>query len=192
MDIASILGFGAIGLGFLLAFLAYRLLAGGEARERPVYIYMAFCLALLGVGAALQYSDSRYKTALEQKTRDYDNLKALYETQATNLIAAQNNLTETQGKLSSTLALLASAQTSLGNANSQNKKMADSMKAIVDTLAATTGPLQAAAGHVTAGTVCPGGPHGEPLPNGNVDGANISSAQANIASAAKIAQQYVP
>ena len=53
MDIASILGFGAIGLGFLLAFLAYRLLATGEARERPIYIYMAFCLALLGVGAAL-------------------------------------------------------------------------------------------------------------------------------------------
>jgi hypothetical protein len=59
MGIVSILGFGAIGLGFLLAYLAYRLLAKDPTRERPIYVYMAFCLVLVGVGAALQFDESR-------------------------------------------------------------------------------------------------------------------------------------
>jgi hypothetical protein len=87
MNIASILGFGAIGLGFLLALLAYRLLATGQARERPVYIYMAFCLALLGVGAFLQYSDNRSlaaaQTALDtakgENKRLADSMKAIVD-----------------------------------------------------------------------------------------------------------------
>jgi hypothetical protein len=67
--IASILELGPIGLSLLLAVLvyrfavlAYRLLPpkpGGEVQERPIYLFMAFCLALLGVSAALQYSESK-------------------------------------------------------------------------------------------------------------------------------------
>jgi hypothetical protein len=191
MDIASILGFGAIGLGFLLAFLAYRLLATNDARERPVYIYMVFCLALLGVGAALQYSDNRYKTALEQKTKDYDSLKAQYDATAKNLVGSQNNLTETQDKLSSTLTSLAAAQTALNNSKSESKRLADSMKAIVETLAPTTAPLQQVQGVVT-GLACSGGAHGEPMNGGAEYGQKISGALSQISAATKIAQQYVP
>jgi hypothetical protein len=98
-DIGSILGYGAIGLGFLLALLAYRLLAAGKARERPVYIYMVFCLALLGVGATLQYSDNKYKTLLEQKTKDYerlaDSMKAIVDT----LTPTAKPLQEVEGQI---------------------------------------------------------------------------------------------
>jgi hypothetical protein len=76
MNITSILGFGAIGLGFLLALFAYRLLAKGVTRERPFYIYLAFCLALLGVGAALQYSDN---TAKSENKRLEDSMKAIVD-----------------------------------------------------------------------------------------------------------------
>jgi hypothetical protein len=59
MDIASILSYGAIGLGFLLAYLAYQLLASGMASERQVYTYMAFCLSLLIIGGVIQYFDNK-------------------------------------------------------------------------------------------------------------------------------------
>jgi hypothetical protein len=191
MDIASILGFGAIGLGFLLALLAYRLLATGEARERPVYIYMVFCLALLGVGAALQWSDNGYKTALEQKTKDYDNLKGQDDTTIKNMTSAQNNLTETQDKLSSTLTSLAAAQTALNNAKSENKRLTDGMKAIVDALTPTAGPLQQVQVAVT-GLACGGGHNGVAMNGGSEYGAKISGALSQISAATKIAQQYVP
>jgi hypothetical protein len=44
---------GAIGLGFLLAFLTYLLIRGG-ARGAPIYVFMFFCFALVMVGAILQ------------------------------------------------------------------------------------------------------------------------------------------
>lgn len=191
MDIASILGFGAIGLGFLLAFLAYRLLATNEARERPVYIYMAFCLALLGVGAALQYSDNHYKAALEQKNKDYESLRAQLDATAKNLIAAQATLSENQEKLSSTLTSLAAAQAAVNNAKGENKRLADGMKAIVETLAPTTGPLREVQGAVT-GLACSGGAHGIPMNGGAEYGQKVSGALAQISAATKIAQQYVP
>ena len=49
MDVVSILSLGAIGLGFLLAYLAYRLLAGGQTNERTIYVFMVFCLTLVAV-----------------------------------------------------------------------------------------------------------------------------------------------
>lgn len=55
MDIVSILSLGTVGLGFLLAFLAFRLLSGEKPRERPIYIFMLFCLILVVIGAALQF-----------------------------------------------------------------------------------------------------------------------------------------
>jgi hypothetical protein len=55
-DPTSILGYGAIGLGFLLAFFAYRLLGRPNIKERPIYVFEIFCLALVLIGAALQYA----------------------------------------------------------------------------------------------------------------------------------------
>lgn len=54
MDVPAILSAGAIGLGFLLAFLTYLLIRGGE-RGTPVYVFMCFCFGLVLVGAVLQY-----------------------------------------------------------------------------------------------------------------------------------------
>jgi hypothetical protein len=59
MDPGKILSYGAIGLGFLLAFLAYRLLASEQKRDTPrapmvhaIYTFMlfAFLLSILGFG----------------------------------------------------------------------------------------------------------------------------------------------
>lgn len=93
----------------------------------------------VGVGAMLQYSDNHYKTALEQKTKDYDSLSAQLDATAKNLVGTQSTISETQEKLSSTLTSLAAAQAALNNAKAENKRLADGMKAIVETLAPTTG-----------------------------------------------------
>ena len=50
-DPTSILGYGAIGLGFLLAFFAYRLLGRPNIKERPIYVFEIFCLALVLITA---------------------------------------------------------------------------------------------------------------------------------------------
>src|ERR1700740_1849501 len=99
MDIASILGFGAIGLGFLLAVLAYRLLANSQQKERPIYIFMVFCLALLGVGAALQYTDSSSKAALAQTTKDLDSVKEQHKGAEKDLAEAKRQIGDLQRKL---------------------------------------------------------------------------------------------
>lgn len=56
MNIVSILGLGSIGLGFLLAFLTYRLLTKEREQNLPIYVFQVFCFLLVLVGAALQYS----------------------------------------------------------------------------------------------------------------------------------------
>jgi hypothetical protein len=57
LDVVKILSYGVIGLGFLLAFLAYRLLAQEQRREqvrsealRSIYLFMAFAVVLCLVG----------------------------------------------------------------------------------------------------------------------------------------------
>jgi hypothetical protein len=42
---ASILGYGAIGLGFLLAVLAYRLLRKGNVKDTQIYVFEVFALS---------------------------------------------------------------------------------------------------------------------------------------------------
>src|SRR5260370_31206547 len=56
MDYAKILSYGAIGLGFLLAILAYRLLRAHPGKERPIYVFMGFCIVLVLIGSILQYA----------------------------------------------------------------------------------------------------------------------------------------
>jgi hypothetical protein len=62
IDPARLLGYGAIGFGFLLAFLSYLLLSGEQKREEPrksmvraIYSFMAFAffLSFLGFGSEL-------------------------------------------------------------------------------------------------------------------------------------------
>lgn len=59
LDIAKVLSFGAIGLGFLLALFAYRLLAAEQGRAnsrasmlKAVYVFMAFSIVLTLIGLA--------------------------------------------------------------------------------------------------------------------------------------------
>jgi hypothetical protein len=73
-SVASILGYGAIGLGFLLALLAYRLLGKPGIKERPIYVFEVFCLVLVLVGAFLQYSDGQRR--VDASTHETDALRA--------------------------------------------------------------------------------------------------------------------
>jgi hypothetical protein len=61
MDFVSILQFGAIGLGFLLAFLAYKLLANEQSRDTPrsniitaIYVFMVFSFLLVILGGSFK------------------------------------------------------------------------------------------------------------------------------------------
>lgn len=66
MDIVKILGYGVSGLGFLLAFLAYRLLSQAQRNPSPsshvfraIYVFMAFSFALCILGLASQFFNGR-------------------------------------------------------------------------------------------------------------------------------------
>lgn len=65
MTVIEILGAGAMGLGFLLAYLTYRLLAENRTNNRPIYAYQVFCFLLVLVGAFLQYSSMGSTAALD-------------------------------------------------------------------------------------------------------------------------------
>jgi hypothetical protein len=67
LSVYNILGYGVIGLGFLLAFFAYCLLAREQQKaeaSRPVltaiYVFMLFSVVLCGAGFASEYI--RYRT----------------------------------------------------------------------------------------------------------------------------------
>ena len=90
--------------------------------------YMASCLVLLGVGAStLLYSNALQKKALEQKTTDYDTLKAQYDSTAKYLATAQNALTESKGKLWDALKLWNAAQASANNYMGESRRLTDDM-----------------------------------------------------------------
>jgi hypothetical protein len=83
MSITSILGYGAIGLGFLLAYLAYRLLLQEQGTKTPrpeilkaIYLFECFCVVLVVLGSILQYSANEDKAKAEllsEKNRALDN-----------------------------------------------------------------------------------------------------------------------
>lgn len=54
LSVYEILGYGVIGLGFLLAFLAYLLLRKDRSKPGPVYVFMVFCVVLCGIGLYAQ------------------------------------------------------------------------------------------------------------------------------------------
>ncbi len=92
MDVVSILQIGVVGLGFLLAFLAYKLLTQEQNRHPPrnrillgIYVFMFFsvCLVILGgtfkaVPEWLEYlrsSDATLLKKLDKRNTEYDVLK---------------------------------------------------------------------------------------------------------------------
>lgn len=95
VNVAEVLRYGAIGLGFLLAFLTYLLLRREQANEQPrrqfltpIYVFMAFSLVLCGAGFTLEYSQNAEKSdllaaqavvqaLLEQKVGALDRLQAM-------------------------------------------------------------------------------------------------------------------
>src|SRR5271155_6009933 len=66
MDVVKILGYGVLGLGFLLALLAYRLLSKEQGKQAPspdafraIYVFMGFSLVLCILGLVSQFFDGR-------------------------------------------------------------------------------------------------------------------------------------
>lgn len=118
-SVASILGYGAIGLGFLLAFLTYRLLGKPGIKEQPIYVFEAFCLVLVLVGAFLQYSDGQRRDdaaihetdALRAET---DALRAQYDKLTAAMNSFVNNASTSIGDLQPVGNFLTSAACSGG------------------------------------------------------------------------------
>lgn len=54
-DAASLLSYGIIGLGFLLALLSFYLLFQRPAKSGPIYVFMAFSIAILLLGLGREY-----------------------------------------------------------------------------------------------------------------------------------------
>jgi hypothetical protein len=66
IDVVKILGYGVLGLGFLLALLAYRLLSKEQGKQTPhpdafraIYVFMGFSLALCILGLVSQFFDGQ-------------------------------------------------------------------------------------------------------------------------------------
>jgi len=176
-DVASILGYGAIGLGFLLAILAYRLLSAGKASERPIYVFEVFCLALVIIGALLQYSSSDARGTAASATAQNQALQADLKAARESLSAAQAGLQSTSENLS---AVLARAQT----AESRVAAAWQVMNGIAVMVPDSVTKLQQVNGVLTNGGACNGGRSGEPLPHGS-EMATLSSAVMNNLAAAK-------
>jgi hypothetical protein len=141
-DIASILGFGAIGLGFLLAVLAYHLLRTGRVPERPIYVFEGFCLVLVIIGAVLQYSSGNRTT---------EEIRAL-----------QAELKTTKEALSAAQAKTQAAESDLAAQKAQTKNLVAAIQRVFpdgDKLSASVSRIP---NLVTQS--CSGGPHGtDPL-----------------------------
>ncbi|WP_298975920.1 hypothetical protein [uncultured Roseobacter sp.] len=79
MNPLEILGAGAIGLGFLLAVLTFQLLKSNRVSYRPVYAYMAFCLALVLIGAWMQHLSIDARQKLDKIGIQLSRLDSVYE-----------------------------------------------------------------------------------------------------------------
>jgi hypothetical protein len=79
----SILSYGAIGLGFLLAWLAYRLLQKEQAVATPrqsilrsVYVFECFAVVLVIIGAILEYTNNEAKAGASATSTENTSLRA--------------------------------------------------------------------------------------------------------------------
>ena len=79
LDFFKILSYGAIGLGCILAYLAYQLLRNEQAIKQPrqriltsIYVFMAFSLALSTIGFATEYAKNKEISQIkEQRAMDH-------------------------------------------------------------------------------------------------------------------------
>lgn len=172
-NVVSILGYGAVGLGLLLAILAYRLLLSGTVNERPVYVFEGFCLTLVIIGAFLQYSSNSATAAQNQ--------------------ALQSDLQSTKESLTSEKAKSQSAELSLANAKSTIGGLAASTRTAfpdADKLAVSVGRISS-----LIAQSCGGGDHGNDPANAeeirniaNDASQRIASAKSNIDNVTQRAQ----
>ncbi len=158
---ASILGYGAIGLGFLLAVLAYRLLRAGHINERPIYVFEGFCLVLVIIGAVLQYSSGSATT-----------------TQNSNL---QAELQRTKDLLTAATARAQSAESSLASAKALVKGLTTAIEGAFPNAGQLVTSVNSIPNLVTQS--CSGGPHGTDPLHANEIRAISADASNRIASA---------
>lgn len=150
MDVPAILSAGAIGLGFLLAFLTYLLIRGGE-RGTVIYVFMSFCFALVLVGAVLQFlaHDAR---ALQ---RQVNQLQILLQEANQAKPATQAELTKTKSDLDVCLQKAGTLERELARAN---QIMAGIAAVIPDSIKSLN-----EVNSVLTGNVCSGGSSGIPI-----------------------------
>ena len=103
--IVQILGLGAIGLGFLLAVLAYRLLTNEQEKKTPsqgilraIYVYMAFSLALLLIGGYFNIIDICPSTE-SATSDDLVALNAVFEREYPALVGDRSAILKQDGLL---------------------------------------------------------------------------------------------
>jgi len=98
LDVIRILGLGVIGLGFLLAFLAYRLLSKIQPNPnrsvlRSIYFFMGFSIVLCGIGFVSQVFDQRrFQEQCETKLNE---LEAKFDV----FVKSRERLSKVSGKI---------------------------------------------------------------------------------------------
>ena len=155
MDIVSILGLGAIGLGFLLAFLTYRLLSNERTDNTPIYVFQFFCFALVLIGAWLQYastSGSKSIVALQAKVVTLEN----------EFTANESKVDELQEELATTKNERNTAQQKAKQATEKLASSIKVMKTIASMVPKSIKDLESV-NAVLTGLSCSGGSHGKPL-----------------------------
>jgi hypothetical protein len=160
---SSILGYGVIGLGLLLAILAYRLLSNGVVRERPIYVFEGFCLTVVIIGAVLQYSSTTAGAITARNQTLQDELRTAND----KLSATQTELQSAKEGSSAALTRALKAESTLASASGAMAKIASLVPTELDNLRNVNNVL-------TDAGACPGGPHGVPLPHGSAT-ANLNA-----------------
>lgn len=185
-NVASILGYGAIGLGFLLALLTYNLLKQPQANYTHIYVYEFFCFALVLVGAALQYSTNNGDSTIHDLQKQVKSLQNDLNTASNSNSAVTKELQATQNKLASATQRADSAEANLTKAY---EVMVDIAKAAPTSIA----NLQEV-NRVLTGNYCSGGSNGQPLWNGYgpKTAALSTGVIGSIAGASKAIESIVP
>jgi ElaB/YqjD/DUF883 family membrane-anchored ribosome-binding protein len=186
LNITSVLGYGAIGLGFLLALLTYNLLKRPQTSYTHIYVYESFCFALVLVGAALQYFASNSAATIDSLQQEVKSLHAELNTARATGSAAVTELQTTKGKLDSAMQ---SAQSSDANLTKAYEVMVGIAKAAPTSIA----NLQEV-NRVLTGNYCSGGHDGQPLWNGYgpKTAALSTTVIGEIAGASKAIESIVP
>jgi hypothetical protein len=154
MSVTSILGAGAIGLGFLLALLTYNLLRQKRPDNTPIYVFQFFCFALVLIGAVLQYS----ATGSSQKIENLqDQVKSL-----------QKDLEDAQSSLPELQKTKASLSTAMQTAKTVDASLFAMQQAITKVVKMVPGSIENlnAVNAVLTGNVCSGGRSGIPIHGG--------------------------